>query len=145
MAVRAVLSRSHAAGGVREMRIERLAAISLGGERLLLRVNPFAVRVLRTHHHCARRPNDGHSIPLHRAIDAEHEDIVPNDLWIVGGVIPICDPFKLVLRYPLIRFHRQVTSETAGPPGRVTDLTIHPRVIVSEICSWRARVRNACA
>ena len=70
MAVGAILRRADAAGGVREMRVERLAAVAFRGNGLLLRVNPFAVRVLRADHHRARRTDHGHAVFLHRAVDA---------------------------------------------------------------------------
>ena len=50
MAVGAVLRCADAAGRVREMRIERLAAVTFGGNCLLLRINPFAIRILRADH-----------------------------------------------------------------------------------------------
>src|SRR4051812_19182842 len=43
VAVGAILRRPDAAGGVRKVRIERLAAVTFGGKRLGLRVNPFAI------------------------------------------------------------------------------------------------------
>ena len=46
MAIGAILRRSDADGGVGEMWIERLTAVTFGGERLLLRVNPFAICIL---------------------------------------------------------------------------------------------------
>ena len=54
MAVGAVLGRSDAAGGVREVGIERLPAVTFCGDGLLLRVHPFAIRILRTDHDGAR-------------------------------------------------------------------------------------------
>ena len=48
VAIGAVLRRADAAGRVRKMRIECLAAVTFGADGLLLRINPFAVRVLRT-------------------------------------------------------------------------------------------------
>ena len=98
MAVGAILGRADAAGRVREMRIERLAAVTFGGKCLLLRVNPFAIRVLRTDHDRARRTNHRHAIFLHRAVDAEHENVVAHDLRIVGREIPVGDAFEFILR-----------------------------------------------
>src|SRR4051812_27007889 len=43
MTVGAILRCADAAGGVREVRVERLAAIALRRESLRLRVNPFAI------------------------------------------------------------------------------------------------------
>ena len=42
------------AAGVRKMRIERLPAVTFRAHGLLLRINPFAIRVLRTDEHRGR-------------------------------------------------------------------------------------------
>src|SRR6267143_4516078 len=122
MAVGAILGCAEAGCRVREMRVERLTAVTFGGKSLLLRINPFAVRVLRANDNRARRTNDRHPVFLHRAVNAEHENIVAHDLWIVGRVIPIGDAFEFVLWHTLVRFHRQMTTETTRCPRRVTDL-----------------------
>src|SRR5437016_1442729 len=69
---------------------------------------------------------------LYRAVDPEHEDVVAHDLWIVGCEISVGDAFEFILRYALVRFHRQMTAETARCPRCVTDLAIHRRVVVRE-------------
>ena len=132
MAVGAVLGRADAARGVREMRIERLAAVAFRRNRLLLRVNPFAIRILRADHDRARRADHCHAIFLHRPVDAEHENVVAHDLRIVGGEIAVGHAFEFVLRHALVRFHRQMTTETTRRPRGVTDLAIHRAVIVRE-------------
>ena len=132
MAVGAILGRADAAGGVREMRIEGLAAVAFGRKRLLLRINPFAIRILRADHDRARGTNHRHPILLHGAVDPEHENVVAHDLRIVGGEIAIGHAFEFVLRHALIRFHRQMTTETACRPRGVTDLAIHRAVVVRE-------------
>ena len=48
MAVLAIFCRAHAAGGVRQMRIVGLAAETVGADRLLLRIDPLAICILRT-------------------------------------------------------------------------------------------------
>ena len=50
-----------AAGGVREVRIEGLAAVAFRANGLLLRINPLAIRVLRTDDHRARRADHRHA------------------------------------------------------------------------------------
>ena len=50
MTIGAILCRSDPAGCVREVRVERLTAVTFCRNRLLLRINPFAVRILRTHY-----------------------------------------------------------------------------------------------
>src|SRR5205085_7275916 len=75
MTVGAILGRSDAAGGMREVRIERLAAIAFRRESLRLRVDPFAIRILRADHDRARRTDHRHPVLLHRAIDPKHENV----------------------------------------------------------------------
>jgi len=132
MAVLAVLRRPDAARGVREMRIESLAAVAFPGNGLLLRIDPLAIGILRADHDRARGTDHRHAILFHRTIEPEHENVVPHDLRIVGGVISIGHAFEFILRYPLIRFHRQVTAETTRCPRGVTDLTIHRAIVVRE-------------
>ena len=116
MAIGAALGCADAARGVREMRIERLAAVTFRGNGLLLRINPFAIRILRADHDRARRADHRQSILFHRAVDAEHENVVAHDLRIVGGEIAVGDAFKFVLRRPLVRVHRQMATETTRRP-----------------------------
>ena len=49
--IRAVFRRAFAARSVREVRVERLAAVTLGAHRLLLRIDPLAIAILRTDNH----------------------------------------------------------------------------------------------
>ena len=46
MAVFTILRRPHSAGGVGKVRVKSLAAVTLGGDRLLLRIDPFPVLIL---------------------------------------------------------------------------------------------------
>src|SRR5713226_6420213 len=116
MAVGAILGRSNAAGGVREMWIERLTAVSFRRKSLLLRINPFPIRILRADHDRARRANHRHSVFLHRAVDPEHEDVIAYHLRIVSREISVGDAFEFVLGYALVRFHRQMAAETTCRP-----------------------------
>ena len=125
MAVSTIFCRADAARGVREMRIERLTAVTFRRKRLLLRINPLAVSVLRTDHDRARRTNHRHPIFLYRGVDSEHENVVAHDLRIVSREISIGDAFEFILRHVLIGFHRQMATETARRPRRVADLAIH--------------------
>ena len=83
VAIRTIFRRADAARGVREMRIERLAAIALGADGLLLRINPLAVRVLRADDHGGRRTQNRQAVGLHRAVNAQLENIVAHDLRVV--------------------------------------------------------------
>src|SRR5437868_8010324 len=133
MAISAVLRRPYAAGGVGEVGIESLPTVAFGRERLLLGVYPFAVRVLGADHYGAGRTDHRHPIFFHGAVNPEHEHVIPNHLRVVGGEIAISDAFKFVLRNPLVRLHRQMTSKAAGCPGSMTDLAIHPGIVMGQI------------
>ena len=122
MAIGAVLGGADAAGRVRKMRIERLAAVAFSGDGLLLRVNPFAIRVLRANDDGARRTNHREPIALHRSVDAELEDVVTDDLGIIRREVARGDPFILVERRALIRLHGQMTAEATGGPRGMADL-----------------------
>src|ERR1700730_12523572 len=116
MAVGAILRRADARSRVREVRVECLAAIAFSRKCLLLRINPFAVRVLRTDDDRARGADHGHAVLLYRAVDAEHEDVVAHHLWVVGSEVSIGHAFEFILRDALVGFHRQVTTETTRGP-----------------------------
>src|SRR5260370_11275307 len=107
------------------MRIERLAAVTFGRKCLLLRINPFAVLILRADHDRARRAYYRHPVFLHGAVNAEHEDVVAHDLWIVGREISVGDAFEFILRHTLVRFHRQMTAETSRRPRSLPPLATH--------------------
>src|SRR3954454_14268354 len=98
MAVGAILGRADTAGGVREVRIESLAAVTFGRNGLLLGVNPFPVLILRADDDRAGRTNYRHSVFLHGTVDPEHENVIADDLWIVSRKIAIGDAFEFVLR-----------------------------------------------
>src|SRR5689334_5244861 len=114
MAIGAILCGSDAAGRVRKMRIKRLAAVTLGGNRLLLGINPFAIGILRTDDDRARRTDHREPIALHRSVNTELKDIIADDLGIVGGEVARGDAFKLIERRALICLHWQMTAETTG-------------------------------
>src|SRR6266478_1513326 len=118
----AVLCGANAAGRVRKMRIERLAAVTLRGDRLLLGINPFAIGILRTDDDRARRTNHREPIALHRSVNTELKDIIADDLRIVGGEVARGGPFILVERRALICLHRQMTAETTRGPRGMADL-----------------------
>src|SRR5467141_1639167 len=107
---------------MRKMGIESLPAVTLGRDRLLLRIDPFTVRILRTYHDGAGRTYDRETLIFVSGIDAELERVVSDDLWVVRRVVARQDAFKFVQRYALIGAHRQVTPETGRRPGSVADL-----------------------
>src|SRR5207247_9206923 len=111
-----------AAGRVRKMRIERLAAVTLRGDRLLLGINPLAIGILRTDDDRARRTDHREPIALHRSVNPELKDIIADDLGIIGGEVARGDSFKLVERRALICLHWQMAAEATGGPRGMADL-----------------------
>ena len=116
MAVGAVLGRPHAAGRVRKVRIESLAAITIPAHRLLLRIDPVPVLVLRADDHRARGSNHREPVLLHRAINAKHEHIVAHDLRVIGCKIAIHHALILVQWHALVCLHRKVTAKATRRP-----------------------------
>ena len=116
MAIRAILRRANTACRVRKVRVKSLAAVAFGTHRLLLRIDPVAVLVLRTDNNRTRRPDDGEPVLFNGAVDAKHEYIVAHDLRIVSRKIAVNDSFELIQRHPLIRLHREMTAKTARRP-----------------------------
>src|SRR5437868_15540530 len=143
MAIGAILGRADTRGRMREMRIKRLAAVTFGRKCLLLRIDPFAVLILRADHDRARRAYHRHPIFLHGAVDAEHENVVAHDLWSVGGGLAAHDAFELIQRQPLVRSRRTVTSETTARPGGLTGMASHPAVAVRDPVEAVGRIHRA--
>ena len=102
--------------GVREVRVEGLAAVPLAGDGLLLRVDPLAVQVLRAHQHRARRAHGRDAVPLHGPVAPQHEDVVAQHLVVV--LRPVAREVALVVeqRPALVGAHGQVAAEAARHP-----------------------------
>ncbi len=96
MTIGAIFCRADSARGVGKMRIECLSAVTFGRNRLGLGINPFAVLILRADHDRARRTDHSHPVFLHAAVNAEHENVVPDDLRIIGCKIAVGNALKLV-------------------------------------------------
>ena len=116
MTVFAILRRADAAGRVRQMRIVSLTTVTFRADGLLLRINPFAIRVLRTHDDRARRTENGEAVALVTRVHAELENVVAHDLRIVAGEIARGRAFKFVRGHALVRTHRQVAAEATRRP-----------------------------
>ena len=143
MAVRAIFRRARSAGRVRKVRIKRLPAVSVAAHGLLLRIEPVPVLVLRTDDHRTRRTDHRQPVLLHRAINAKHEHIVPDDLRVISREIAVKSALKLVQRHTLVGLHRKMAAETARRPRGMADLAIHAPVIMRERClALRARQRH---
>src|SRR5262249_34601343 len=132
MTICAVLSRADAAGSMWEMRIKSLPTVAFGANRLLLRINPFPIGILGTNDYRTRRTDHRHTVFLYRSVNSEHEDIISNDLWVVGREISLRDSLELVYRDALICLHRQMTTKPACRPRGVTDLAVHLHIVVGQ-------------
>ena len=117
MAIAAILCCSLSTRRMREMRIECLAAITFSADRLLLGVNPLAVRILRADDHRAGRAQHREPMIFHRAVHAQLENIVADDLRIVGREIARRHTLKFIERHFLVGAHRQMTAKTARGKG----------------------------
>ena len=72
-----------AAHSVRHVRVECLTGKALGGSSLLLRINPFAVLILRAHQHGGRRTHGSDAIAGNGPVATEHENIIAQNLEVV--------------------------------------------------------------
>ena len=125
MAVRASL-RFALANTVREVWIESLSAQPLGGNRLLLRIEPFALRALRGNQHGARRAHRDNLAFFRRAVAAQHENVVAQHLIVVRGEVPRRGLTLAVQRRPVgIGCHRKVAAKATGHPRGVAGVASH--------------------
>src|SRR5260370_2715590 len=74
---------------------ESLAGEAGRGNRLLRVVKPIAIGVLRADEHGARGPRWGDAVAGDRAVDAEHVNVIAENLEIVAGGIFIGQSFVL--------------------------------------------------
>src|ERR1041384_1757319 len=111
------------------MRAEGLAAVAFFGHGLLLRIDPFAVLVLRAHQHCARRSHGSKTSARHGSITAKQKDIVAQSLKIVGSPVPqLLLAFTVKHRALLVGFHLQMAAVATGRPWSVTRVASHAAV-----------------
>src|SRR4051812_10995889 len=132
MAVSAALG-FFCADGVRNIRTERLSAEAFRGHRLLAVVEPIAVLALRAHHDRTRRAHRRNLVPGDGAINAEHVDVVAQDLEVVRGPVARSEAFVVQHRHLLVRGHGKVATEAARCPRAVAGDAGHARIGVSEI------------
>src|SRR5215813_10144119 len=86
---------------VRKVRAERLTAIALFRNRLLLRINPFAILILRTDKYCTRRPHRRVAAASNAPVTTKKKHVVAQSLKIVGS--PVAQ-----LRFTLVVQHRSL-------------------------------------
>ena len=84
---------------VRIVRAEAEAAEAFRRDGLLHVIEPVAIGVLRADHHRARRARRRDAMLGHRAIHAQHVDVVAQHLEVVGGVVARGQPFVVQHRH----------------------------------------------
>ena len=125
MAIRTSL-RFALANAVREVWIESLPAQPLGGSRLLLRVEPFALRAPRGNQHRAGGAHRNNPAFFRRAVAAQHENVVTQHLIVVRGEVPRRGLALAVQRRAIsIGFHRKVAAKATGHPRGVAGVAGH--------------------
>jgi len=122
---------------------ERRAREAGRRDRLLLRVDPLAVLVLRGREDRARRTGGRDPAAAHRAVARQREDVVAQGLEVVAN--PVAARFALVVQIGLLlrRRLREVAAEAARGPGRVAREAGHLRVVVRERLSRARRAAPA--
>src|SRR5262245_66687220 len=99
------------------MRTESRSAITFGGDGLLLGVDPFAVRVLRTDQNRAGGTHGSEPAAGDRAVAPEHKNVVTQCLEVVRNPVARI-LFSLVVKHRpfLIRLLFQMAAVTARRP-----------------------------
>src|SRR6266851_275292 len=121
--------RSHS---VRDERTECLPAEAFGGNGLLLVVTPTAVRVLRANQYRTGGPHGCDAITGDGAVDAEHVDVVAQNLEVVGGPILGGQPLVMQHRHLLVCGHLEMTAKAGRDPCGVTAKASHTAIVVCE-------------
>ncbi len=133
VAVGAVLGRADGGRGVGEVGVEGLARVALGGDGLLLGIDPLAVGVLRADDDGGGGADDGEAVVFVGGVLAEHEDVVAHDLGVVGGVEAGGGALEFVARDLLVGLEREVAAEAGRDPAGVADLATDVGVAVGEV------------
>ena len=96
-------------------------------------VEPFAIGVLRADQHGAAGTRGRDAIAGDGAVDAEHVDVVAQDLEVVAGVI--AGEQALVVEHGAagVGGHLQMAAEAGGGPGSVAGVAGHAAVAVGEV------------
>ena len=104
------------ANSVRNERAECLAGKTRRGNGLLLIIEPLTIRILRTDQHRARRTGRSNAVPGNSAIDAEHVNVVAQNLKVVAGVIPGGETFVMQHTAFCVGGHLQMAPEACRRP-----------------------------
>ena len=133
MAVRAGLRLAAAPNRVRVEGRERRPGETFGRDGLLLRVEPLPVLVLRIHEHGARGAHGRHVVAVHGRVMAEHEDVVPKRLEVVGRPVARARALEMKVRLLPVGRHGQVAAEAGRDPRGVAGLAGDTLVGVGEV------------
>src|SRR5262245_18115292 len=112
---------------------EGMPAVAIRGDCLLLRVEPFAVLVLRTDQDSASRSSRCNPPARYCAVLGQHKDVIAESLEIVLRVIAqFIGTLVVKHRFLPVGDHRQVTPEATGRPRCMTGVTGHIAVGVRQ-------------
>jgi hypothetical protein len=111
---------------------ERLTAEAFGGDRLLLRIDPFAVLILRTDEDGGARGGGRDAMSRHGAVFGEHENVVAQDLEVISRVVARLVALVVAVGHLAVRLHREVAAEATRHPRRVAGEAGHLAVGVRE-------------
>ena len=104
------------ADGVGNESAVTLAGKSRRGDGLLLVIEPVAVRILRTYEDRATGTRGSDAMSGDGAVDAQHINVVAQDLEIVAGVVARHEAFVVEHGAFRVGGHLQVAAETGGRP-----------------------------
>ena len=128
--------------------LNAVPAESFGGNGLLHVVNPVAILILRTDQDRAGRAHRRDAMAGDRAVDAQHEAIVAQDLKIVRGPIAREQAFVVQHGLALIGRHGEMAAKTIGRPRGMAGVAGHAAIGVRELRSIgrerRPRICRRC-
>ncbi len=113
------------ANGMRIVWAETEAAEPFRRNRLLHVIQPVAIGVLRADHHRAGGSRGRDAMLGHRAVDAQHVNVVAQHFEIVGGVIARGQAFVVQHGRLAIGRHGKMAAEATGGPGSVARVAGH--------------------
>ena len=128
------------AHGVGHVGRERRAAEAARGRRLLLRVDPLAVLVLRGDDDGAGGAGGGDAVAADRAVLGQEVDVVAQGLEVVGRPVAAVPALVVQVRLLLVGLLREVAAEAARRPRGVAGEAAHLVVGVGQLGGVRPRV-----
>ncbi len=98
------------------MCVEGLTRKALGRNRLLLRINPLSILILRTDQNGAGRTHGRDAIARYGAVASEHKHVIAQDLVVIGGEVATIPALVVTIGHFAIGLHREMTPKATGHP-----------------------------